>query len=534
MGKEKRIRKQTVEKEPIPQDGGYGWVILGGCFIISFIVDGIMYSFGIILPYIGKHYQVNESQTNLLTSLYTGFLFCSGPIVAGLSNAFGVRPVVIAGSAITALSFVATAFSPTIIGCYIFYGVIGGIATGCCYIGSLLIVCQYFDRLKGLATGIVMSGSGFGSFALAPFGAWLVGKYDWIFSLIVFGAMILQCCITGALMKPCPVRLVAKDPNAPEEVEPEKRKPSIDTTENKSVKQFQSTASISMFQSKNSLTNNQPVYISNTASNKKLNIQTFAGSMVSIGNFNQTLNMKSLEDEFLDQPWYQRFYEITLQILKDIVNVKLLVQNFEFFCLAMCNFFCFLGLFIPYIYIPVHAEKTGLSGSQASFILSIIGIVNIPMRLAFGFIADKKIIPTTDLNTIAISIVFASVWCISLFNTYGLQIAFGVAFAVGTAGMNILPNKYLDEAVGSLRFNNALGIVNLLRGIACFLGPYIGGLIATQYQNYLYAFYFSALSFTLGAVSSLICGLYNKFKKCFGKKDKPSDVEMSSLKENKV
>jgi MFS family permease len=123
---EKKLKRQTVEREPIPQDGGYGWVILIGCFIISFIVDGVMYSFGILLPYIAEQYQIEQSQASLLTSLYTGFLFLSGPVVAGLSNALGIRAVVIGGAAVTGITFVACAFSPNMIFFYIFFGVIGG------------------------------------------------------------------------------------------------------------------------------------------------------------------------------------------------------------------------------------------------------------------------------------------------------------------------------------------------------------------------------------------------------------------------
>lgn len=75
---EKKLRVQTVEKEPIPQDGGYGWIIVIGCFMISFIIDGVMYSYGIMLPPIARTYGVPTSKASLLISLYSGFMFLSG------------------------------------------------------------------------------------------------------------------------------------------------------------------------------------------------------------------------------------------------------------------------------------------------------------------------------------------------------------------------------------------------------------------------------------------------------------------------
>jgi hypothetical protein len=43
------------------------------------------------------------------------------------------------------------------------------------------------------------------------------------------------------------------------------------------------------------------------------------------------------------------------------------------------------------------------------------------------------------------------------------------------AGMNCLATPYLVEIVGSKKFSNANGILNMFRGIGCMFGPYIAG-----------------------------------------------------------
>ena len=85
-----------------------------------------MYSFGIVLTDIKDYYGVSQEKANLLASLNTGFLFCSGPIVSGLSNQFGIRPVVMIGAIITSLMYVLSAYLPSIYYTMITYGVIGG------------------------------------------------------------------------------------------------------------------------------------------------------------------------------------------------------------------------------------------------------------------------------------------------------------------------------------------------------------------------------------------------------------------------
>jgi hypothetical protein len=80
--------------------------------LISFILDGVMYSFGIILDEIKVDLNVRDELANLLSSFNTGLLFCSGPVVAGLANQFGYRVVVMGGASITALMFILTSLSP--------------------------------------------------------------------------------------------------------------------------------------------------------------------------------------------------------------------------------------------------------------------------------------------------------------------------------------------------------------------------------------------------------------------------------------
>ena len=169
---------------------------------MSFILDGVMYSFGLILSEIKKTTNTPDSQGNLLSSFNTGFLFCSGPIVAGLANQFGCRAVIICGAIVTSICYMLTVFSPSIYLMMIFYGIIGGVSTGCTYISSLIIIAEYFDKKRGVATGITMAGSGVGSFMLAPLLSFLIKKYDWKFTMSICASIILQSAVCGALLRP--------------------------------------------------------------------------------------------------------------------------------------------------------------------------------------------------------------------------------------------------------------------------------------------------------------------------------------------
>ena len=44
------------EGPPAPPDGGWGWIIVAASFLCNMVLDGIGYSFGILLAPLMKHY----------------------------------------------------------------------------------------------------------------------------------------------------------------------------------------------------------------------------------------------------------------------------------------------------------------------------------------------------------------------------------------------------------------------------------------------------------------------------------------------
>ncbi len=96
--------------------------------------------------------------------------------------------------------------------------------------------------------------------------------------------------------------------------------------------------------------------------------------------------------------------------------------------------------------------------------------------------------------------------------------------------MNCLANSYINEVVARAKFNNALGIVNLFRGIACFVGPYAGGQIQVAASgNHVAAFYLSASCFALGALMSLVVTVISVCKSGQKKEAKPTEDEVTQL-----
>ena len=83
MIRKKRDRKnKTGTVEPIMEapDGGWGWVVVCGTFLIHLIMDGMLYSFGVFYVEFLDHFQSDKGVTSLIGSLMTGMLCFTGII----------------------------------------------------------------------------------------------------------------------------------------------------------------------------------------------------------------------------------------------------------------------------------------------------------------------------------------------------------------------------------------------------------------------------------------------------------------------
>lgn len=194
--------QEEEEVLPAPPDGGYGWVIVFASFMCNMVVDGIAYSFGILLPELIKEYGSTKSKTALVGSLLPGTTMLVGPLVSVVVNKFGCRTATILGSIIASAAMVLSTFCPTVEVLLWVYGVMGGIGCGLMYLPAVVCVGYYFESKRSLATGIAVCGSGVGTFAFAPLASALVNSYGWSGTNLAMGGIALVCVIFGALMKP--------------------------------------------------------------------------------------------------------------------------------------------------------------------------------------------------------------------------------------------------------------------------------------------------------------------------------------------
>ncbi|KAF5901541.1 monocarboxylate transporter 2, partial [Clarias magur] len=189
-----------------PPDGGWGWVVVFG----SFMSIGFSYAFPksltIYFKDIQEYFSISYSEIAWVSSIMLATMYAGGPVSSILVNRYGSRPVVIIGGLMAGVSMIAASFGTTIIHLYICVGVIGGLGLAFNLQPSLTIIGKYFLVKRPIANGLAMAGSPVFLCTLAPLNQFLFDNFGWRGSFFILGAILLNCCVAGALMRPILIR----------------------------------------------------------------------------------------------------------------------------------------------------------------------------------------------------------------------------------------------------------------------------------------------------------------------------------------
>ncbi|XP_016020799.2 monocarboxylate transporter 2 [Rousettus aegyptiacus] len=189
-------------QQPQPPDGGWGWVVN----LAAFISIGFSYAFPkaitVFFKEIQKIFNATSSEIAWISSIMLSVMYAGGPISSVLVNKYGSRPVVMVGGVLCCLGMVSASFSTSVLELYLTIGFIGGLGLAFNLQPALTIIGKYFYKKRPLANGLAMAGSPVFLSTLAPFNQFLYNTYGWKGSFLILGAILLNSCVAGALMRP--------------------------------------------------------------------------------------------------------------------------------------------------------------------------------------------------------------------------------------------------------------------------------------------------------------------------------------------
>jgi MFS family permease len=167
----------------------YWWVVVAASVLISTVVFGIRYSFGVFFTSLEADFGWDRATTSGLYSVY--LLLASVMAVLGgwTLDRYGPRMLVVIMGLVTGLSLFLTGRADSIWQLYLAYSVLLALGTGATYTIVMSTGSRWFLAKRGTALGIIGAGGGLGTILMIPVAAYLVSAYDWRTSYFVMALL---------------------------------------------------------------------------------------------------------------------------------------------------------------------------------------------------------------------------------------------------------------------------------------------------------------------------------------------------------
>jgi MFS family permease len=170
-----------------PQAMDRNWGLVAAGALLGCVAIGTIFSLAVLLAPMGA--ATGWSRAGLSSAMTLAFISGAfGSFGWGmLSDRFGPRVVVLAGSILLGLSCVLASLAGSLLQFQLAYGVLLGLATSSFFAPVIAATAASFDRHRNLAISLVSAGVGVAPMTMSPLVAWLISHYDWRETLVIVG-----------------------------------------------------------------------------------------------------------------------------------------------------------------------------------------------------------------------------------------------------------------------------------------------------------------------------------------------------------
>ncbi|XP_029456430.1 monocarboxylate transporter 6 [Rhinatrema bivittatum] len=434
-------------------EGKWAWVVLVAVVISQGMSLGFPSCVGIFYTDIQNAFQATNSETSWFPSIVTAVLHAGGPFCSILVEHYGCRFTVILGGLLGAVGMFAGSFCQTIGQLYLTGGFIAGL--GLCFIfqAGVTVLGYYFIRRRTLANAFAATGASIGMAIWPLFSQYLLDVMGWRGSFIIFGGVLMNGCVCGAVMRPIRAR-------------PALQIPPEDSGQLESDQQPESA---------------------------KLSSQT------------EPLNPAQITVNH-DKTHLQSKMSSCMLVMKKYMAFDLFCQNKRYQIFTVGVSWLVVGFVLPLFYLVPYATNKGIEESKAAFLLALIGFINIFMRPIAGLVSGMRFFKERMIYVFSAAMLVNALsnFISAVSASYSMLVLYCVVYSMSMSFIGALIFQVLMDIVGMKRFPSAFGLFTILESITILIGPPLAGLLVDFTGQYNYIFYASAIN---GSLAGLFIGL---------------------------
>ncbi|KAF3425996.1 hypothetical protein E2986_01532 [Frieseomelitta varia] len=524
---------KSVKTKLVPPDGGWGWVVLSSALVVNFLIPGTVKSFGVLFVEFLHVFKATSTAASWMPALCY-FLYNSlGPLSSILSTKYSYKTVTIIGGAFAAGGMIFSYFASSVSYLYVSYGLMVGIGAGLTFPPTVYIVTSYFERLRGFANGLCISGSAIGTIVLPPFLQYLLDCFGYRGAVLIMGAITLNTLVCGLLYHPVeqhmirvPIEggidnqgLTIDEPVLDKKKATEKEKSETDnestvnnseasscledknknTAENKgdeaekentldeedsnlskeqedtiscrNVDPLRRESNTSEINVTSSKSKNERLELSSASLNKSKDERVFENSKKELEESSEkSLSKTSLSK--VEVTGKRQFFD--LSVLRDPIYLVILISN-STSAISNTNFM---------ILLPSYAISQGFDKNSSALLLSVVSALDLVGRISGASLSDIDFMPkyyyfVGGLGTSGIALAL-----LPMATSYTMLSFFCALFGL-SSGMYIgITTVILADMLGTEKLSSSYGISLFVNGVLQLIGPPICGVVFETVGSY--------------------------------------------------
>jgi len=176
----------------------YGWVVVGAGALMTCVGFGSMLSLAVFLQPISDSMGWSRAGVSGAVTLDFLFMGLAAFFWGALSDRFGTRIVVLAGSLLLGLGLITASQAQSLWQFQLLFGGLIGIAAGSFYAPMVAVASAWIPKHRSLAVSLVSAGMGVAPLTIAPSASALITAYDWRTAMLMIGvaawALLIPAC----------------------------------------------------------------------------------------------------------------------------------------------------------------------------------------------------------------------------------------------------------------------------------------------------------------------------------------------------
>ena len=190
-----------LKKTPSRLNLFYGWYVLASSFAILFFNAGARFSFGVMFKPMIAEFGWNRSAISFAFFLNMTLYALSLTIVGRFYDRYGPKWVIVISTIFLSVGYVLVSLIDSLWQFFVYYGIMAAIGLGGTSVPLIAaLMSKWFEKWRGLAISLALSGNSLGQFALVPLFTIFALRYGWRASYFSIGLIMLVVNITLVLL----------------------------------------------------------------------------------------------------------------------------------------------------------------------------------------------------------------------------------------------------------------------------------------------------------------------------------------------